>query len=162
MNSKRAFFVGVAGGVVMSLIMALARVMGMEVHLEMMLGTMLGLVPGAGAWLVGLLMHLMLSGLIALIYAWGFENLTHRAGWLPGMGFGIVHTMLAGLFMGTVPAMHPLIPERMAAPGAFMSNLGLMGVIALVMLHLIYGAIVGAGYGEIRHATAYRQHPMNA
>ena len=53
--------------------------------------------------------------------------------------------------MAMMPAMHPLIPEQMPAPGAFMANMGLMGVIAEIMLHLIYGAIVGAMYGPVIH-----------
>jgi hypothetical protein len=32
-----------------------------------------------------------------------------------------------------------------------MSNLGLMGIVAEIMLHLIYGAIVGAIYGPVIH-----------
>ena len=39
----------------------------------------------------------------------------------------------------------------MPAPGAFMANLGMMGVGAFFMLHLIYGAIVGAMYGPVVH-----------
>jgi hypothetical protein len=32
-----------------------------------------------------------------------------------------------------------------------MSNLGIMGVVAEIMLHLIYGAIVGTMYGLVIH-----------
>jgi hypothetical protein len=50
-----------------------------------------------------------------------------------------------------MPIMHPLVPEMMPAPGAFMANLGMMGVGAFFMLDLIYGAIVGAMYGPVVH-----------
>jgi len=150
MNYARAFVGGVAGGAVMSLLMAGARAMGMQATLEMVLGTMLGLAPGTGAWVVGFAMHLVISGLIALLYGWGFERLTRRADWQVGLGFGVVHAVIGGLVMGMVPAMHPLIPEQMPAPGAFMWNLGPMGVVAEMVLHLIYGAIVGAMYGPVR------------
>jgi hypothetical protein len=128
MKTGRAFVSGVVGGAVMSAMLAMARMMGMPAKLETMLGTMF-LPEGAAAWLLGFVMHLMISGLIALIYAWGFENVTHRAGWLVGAGFGLVHSIVGGVFMGMMPMMHPKIPEMMPAPGAFMSNLGAMGVV---------------------------------
>ena len=136
MKYGKAFGAGVLGAVVMTVIMAMARAMGMPVNLEMMLGTMMGGPPSAAKWVMGFIMHLMAGGIFALIYAVGFEYLTHRADWLVGVRFG---------------AMHPLIPEQMPAPGAFMANLGMMGVIAEIMLHLIYGAIVGAMYGPVIH-----------
>jgi len=50
-----------------------------------------------------------------------------------------------------MPAVHPLIPEIMPAPGAFTANLGTMGIAAFVILHPLYGAIVGAMYGPAVH-----------
>ena len=151
MKYGKAFGAGVLGAVVMTVMMAVARAMGMPANLEMMLGTMMGGPPSAAKWVIGFIIHLVDGGIFALIYAVGFEYLTHRAGWLVGAGFGFIRSLVAGLFMAMMPAMHPLIPEAMPAPGAFMSNLGLMGVIAEIMLHLIYGAIVGAMYGPVIH-----------
>jgi hypothetical protein len=42
-----------------------------------------------------------------------------------------------------------MIPERMPAPGAFMVNLGVIGIIAEFALHAVYGAIVGGLYGPV-------------
>jgi hypothetical protein len=67
-------------------------------------------------------------------------------GWL-GVFVGLGHAVVAGLFMGMMPAMHPLIPELMPAPGAFMSGMGPMGVVAEFVGHALYGAIVGAIVG---------------
>ena len=161
MKTGKAFFAGILGGAVMSAIMFLARLMGMEVNLEMMLGTVL-LAPGAVAWVTGLVMHLLISGLIALLYAWGFEHVSHRAGWRTGLLFSLAHIGIAGVFMGAVlPAMHRLVPETMpmpaysmATPGYFMLNLGLLGVLAFVMLHAIYGGVVGTLYGPVLHPGA--------
>ena len=52
------------------------------------LGTMLGHAPGPGPWLAGLAAHLVIAGLIALIYGWGFETLSGRADWRVGLAFG--------------------------------------------------------------------------
>lgn len=163
MKLGTAFVAGVVGGAAMSLLMWMARtMMDMPANLEMMLGTMLGMMPGPTAWLIGLVMHLLISGLIALIYAWGFERVTHRAGWLVGAGFGVLHAIIAGLVMGMMPAMHPLMPEQMPPPGAYMSNLGAMGVIAEFMLHIVYGAIVGAIYRPVVHPAGRPVTAANA
>lgn len=152
MNAGRAFVAGVIGGAVMSALMWMARtIMGMPANLEMMLGTMVT-DPGTTAWLIGFVMHLMISGAIALIYAWGFEHVTHRAGWLVGAGFGIIHAIIAGMVMGMMPMMHPRMPNPISPPGAFLSNLGTMGIVAEFVLHVIYGAVVGAIYGAVVHA----------
>lgn len=155
MNYGRAFLAGVVGGAVMSVMLAMARnVMGMPANLEMMLGTMTGIQPSTTTFLIGLMMHLVISGLIALIYAAGFEYVTRRSGWLIGAGFGVIHSIIGGIFMGMMPMMHPLIPEQMPAPGFFMSNLGPMGVVAEIIMHIIYGAIVGAIYRLVHHHAA--------
>jgi hypothetical protein len=45
---------------------------------------------------MGVIMHLVAGGIFALIYAAGFEYLTHRADWLLGVGFGAIHSLVAG------------------------------------------------------------------
>lgn len=148
MKTGTAFLAGVVGGAVMSAIMFMARtVVGMEVKLELLLGTMIGLQPGTTAWIVGFVMHLVISGLIAIAYAWVFENVLHRAGWQTGVLVALAHILVAGVFMGMMPMVHPLVPEVLPGPGFFMLGLGMMGLVAFVMLHLIFGAIVGAMYG---------------
>ena len=124
----------------------------MPARLEMMMGTMF-MKPGTTAFIVGLMMHLVISGLIALLYALGFEKVTHRAGTGVGAGFSVIHILIGGMFMGMMPMMHPRIPP-MNAPGWFMADLGMMGVVAFIVLHAIYGAIVGGMYGPILHPRA--------
>lgn len=157
MNWQRAFLGGVIGGAVMTVLLALARAMGMPANISMLLGTMVGLMPGPGAWVVGFIIHLVLSGVVAFLYGWGFEQLTHRAGSWVGAGFSVIHFILAGLFLGLIPALHPAIPTQMSAPGIFMSNLGAAGVVAFIVLHVIYGLIVGTTYGPVHHARPERQ-----
>lgn len=158
MKAGRAFLAGVVGGAAMTALMWMARTMiGMPANLEMMLGTMVA-DPGTTAWMIGFVMHLMISGAIALMYAWGFENVTHRAGWTTGATFSVVHIVIAGLVMGMMPMMHPRMPSPISPPGFFMSNLGMMGIVALVMLHVVYGAIVGAMYGPVLHSHTDSAH----
>ncbi|MGE0129052.1 MAG: DUF6789 family protein [Blastocatellales bacterium] len=153
MNYGRAFGAGALGGLVMTILMALGRMMGMtEMNLEMALGSMMTQNISSATWVMGFIMHLVISGLIALIYAAGFEYVTHRSNWLLGAGFGAIHTIIAGIVMGMMGGIHPLMapppaPEGyLMAPGFFASNFGPMTVMAFIVLHLIYGAIVGAMY----------------
>ena len=145
MNTRRAFLAGVAGGAVMAVLVKIV-----PVNVEMILGTFF-LPSGIGAWLLGLALHLALSGAIALLYGLGFERVTHRAS--PGIGaaFSLVHVVLAGLALAALPAVHPLIPGQIRAPGAFMSSIGFGGVLLFLIEHLVYGAIVGQLYGHVAH-----------
>jgi hypothetical protein len=128
-----------------TLVMFLARAVGVGVHLEMMLGSLLTASIGPTTWLIGFVIHLLASGLVALIYAAFFEAIG-RAGAGLGVLMGVVHAFIAGALFYFVPALHPLIPEEMAAPGPFMANLGLVGVLAFLAIHVLYGAIVGSMY----------------
>jgi hypothetical protein len=123
MKAGRAVAAGVVGGVAMTTLGWLVRRLGLEMNAEMMLGTVVSS-PGLTAWLIGFGMHLMISALIALAYAWGFEHVTHRAGAAVGLGFAVIHVVIAGMVMAMIPAMHPIIPEQMPAPGPFMANMG--------------------------------------
>ena len=149
MKTGKAIIAGLVGGIAMTVLGWLVRLVGLDMNAEMMLGTMVSS-PGATAWAIGFVMHLMLSALIALAYAWGFERI-HRAGAGAGLGFAVIHIAIAGLVMAMIPAMHPMIPEQMPAPGAFMANMGATFVALFVLEHLLYGAIVGATYGPVLH-----------
>jgi hypothetical protein len=140
MKWGRAFWSGVIAGAVMTILMAFARASGMPVNMSLMLGTLTGLAPSPGA------------GLIAFSYAWGFETVSHRANAGIGTLFAAMHVVLAGFFLGVIPAIHPFMPTQINPPGIFLANLGVAGIVAFVALHLLYGVIVGGMYGPIRHA----------
>jgi hypothetical protein len=154
MRWGRAFGAGVAGGAVMSVLMALARAAGVDVSFERLLGTAHGALPGPGTWLLGLVLHLALSGLLGLLYGWGLEALAPRRPWLAGLRFGAVHALLAGAALALLPSVHALMPTQIQPPGPFLVRLGLAGVLVHVVLHLAYGLVVGHTYGP--PATAAR------
>lgn len=151
MKKGQAFWAGIVGGVVMSLLLALARAMGIEANLELMLGTLLFPEAGGGAWLAGFLMHLLISGAIGLLYALGFEHFSHRAGVPVGIGLGIIHLLIGGIFLGLMPRLHPHMPEVLSEPGAFLVNGGAAGVLTFIIVHLSYGAVMGGMYGPVLH-----------
>jgi hypothetical protein len=151
MKTGRAIVAGLVGGLAMTVLAWLVRLTGLQMNAEMMLGSMVSSAPGLGTWLIGFMMHMVISALIALAYAWGFERVTHRAGVTVGLGFAVIHVIIAGVVMAVIPAIHPMIPERMPAPGAYLSNMGATFVALFVLEHLLYGAIVGAMYGPVEH-----------
>lgn len=145
MNIRRAFLAGVVGGAVMAV---LAKVG--PVNLEMLLGTFL-LPRGVAAWVLGLVLHLLVSGAIAMLYALAFERVTHHASAALGVAFSLVHILIGGAALAAIPALHPLVPEQVRAPGVFMSSVGFGGVLLFVIEHVVYGAIVGQLYGHVAH-----------
>jgi hypothetical protein len=56
--------------------------------------------------------------------------------------------------MWMLPNIHPMIPEQMPAPGAFLVNMGAPNVALFVVEHLLFGMIVGAIYGTVLHPRA--------
>jgi hypothetical protein len=146
MYTTRAFYAGIVGAALMTLVLMLGRLAGLQANLAMMLGAMLTLRAGFDTWILGFFIHLLVGGGIGLVYAALFEYGFRRAGWARGLLIGAVHTVLSGLFLGAVPAVHPAVPEVLGAPGLFMANLGALGIVVFVLLHLMYGAVVGAIY----------------
>jgi hypothetical protein len=149
MNVGKAFIAGIIGGAVMIFIMAITRAIGAGTDMPMMIGTMPGTSPGGAAWLVGFMVLLIGSGIGGIIYGATFEALTHKADAMTGVLVALVPMVVQGLMLGLIDKMHPLMPKILAAPGFFMSNYGLMGVIGFIATHLTFGAVVGALYGPI-------------
>ncbi len=137
MQRGRAFLAGVAGAAVVTLLELVARAGGVPANLEMLVGT--------GRWLAGLVVHLAGGGGLALGYAAVFES-RGRAGWTAGVALGALQALGVGGLLGVLPRVHPLVPEILPAPGAFMSNFGSAGVALHVAGHLLFGALVGATY----------------
>lgn len=150
MKVERALGSGIAGTAIVSLLVAMARAQGMDMSFELMLGTFAGLEPGELALTLGLALQLLAGSVLSLGYAWFFERVLHHGGIAAGLVLAVPHAVAAGLLLGLAPALHPLIPERLPEPGLFWANLGAAGVIAVFVLHLVFGAIVGAGYGHVK------------
>lgn len=153
MNAIRAFSAGAAGAVLMSILMAAGRAAGLTtLNLEMMNGSLVTRTISGGTWLLGFALHIAAGGIFALIYAWFFEHVSHRAGAGTGSVYGMIHAALSGFgVMGAVPFIHPLIPAALQAPGFFGNHYGTVTAVSFALLHLVYGAVVGAAYEPALH-----------
>jgi hypothetical protein len=154
MRPGKALLFGVLGAASISLLTALLRATGLPLSIEMILGTLTGLAPGGAAFGLGLVIHLALGGAFGLLYGYLFERVWDHGGATTGMLLAVIHAALIGIAIGLTPQFHPAVPERLADPGPYFANLGVVGVLTFFVSHLVYGAIVGAGYG---HVDAERQ-----
>lgn len=149
MRAGRALLFGVLGAAAISVLSAVMRGLGLPISIELLLGTLFGLQPGGAAFGLGLALHLAMGGLFGVLYGFLFERVWDHGGATTGMLLAVIHAALIGIAVGLTPQFHPLVPQQMADPGPYFSGLGVAGVITFFLAHLVYGAIVGAGYGHV-------------
>lgn len=147
-----AIVAGLIGGGVLTLLSYMGKYM-MPQHMKMdmlqMLGTMM-LPAGAMAYGLGLMMHASASAAFGLVYAGLFDALELEATAAWGLLFGLVHWMVAGMAMGMMPIMHPRIRSgQMSAPGVLVLSYPAMTAAGFLMLHLVYGVVVGGLYATL-------------
>jgi hypothetical protein len=113
-------------------------------------GSRVGTVVAYGAQLIN-------GGVFAIGYADAFRRAGRPLG--PGRGFalGLLHGAGAGLLLGGTAAVHPRVPDEMPAPGLFMRRHGRDAALALVALHGLYGALVGAAAAVLRHRASHSE-----
>ena len=171
MNVGVAILGGIIGGTAMIAVlypMLWLKPKEMKMNLLLMLGTMM--VPiGAMAYLVGLMMHTMMSVLFGVAHGALLASVdvdSAAAGVGLGVLFGFGHALVTGAMLGVMPLMHPrmrpLQPKLIAAmagpalvseeealdpPGFFALNYPPMTVMGFFMLHIMFGVIVGLIYG---------------
>lgn len=56
--------------------------------------------------MVGMMIHMMFSAIVAFIYAWIFEALWPNATWWSGLVLGIGHWLLGGLMLPVLDKMN--------------------------------------------------------
>ena len=159
-----AILAGLVGGAVMAIMLYMGILMlpqQVKMNLFMMLGSMM-LPVGAAAFVMGAMVHAGLSVVFGLIHGAVFAVAdidSAEAAW--GLLFGLVHWAAVGIVFGIMPMMHPrirydgprLIPqasgsqELLDPPGFFALSYPPMTAMGSLVLHLVFGVIVGALYG---------------
>jgi hypothetical protein len=142
---------GIVGAIVMTALGAVAAAAGLRSSLELMLGSAVMGNTSAAAWGAGFGLHLALGAFFGLVYGALLERATQTTAEI-GVSIGSIHAVLSGVALTAVPAVHPLVPDTLIAPGMFLSNLGIASAIFFVALHLVFGAVVGAVYGSRRRS----------
>jgi uncharacterized membrane protein YagU involved in acid resistance len=151
MDWGNAVLAGIIATAVMTALMYLGKAMGMAMDMPRMLGLMF-VDPGSGAVaILGLVAHVMMGIVFAIVYVLLFRALGIAPRWQWGAVFGAVHGVLAGMALGMMPALHPRMGngEELPAPGLFGHNLGAAVPMAVVLLHVVFGAVVGMTYASL-------------
>ena len=146
-----AILAGLIGGAVMAAILYMGIFMlpqQMKMNLFMMLGSMM-LPVGVAAIVMGAMIHAVMSVVFGLIHGAVFSAAdidSAQAAW--GLLFGLVHWAAVGMALGMLPLMHPRIRDgEIEAPGFYALSYPPMTAMGFLMLHLVFGVIVGALYG---------------
>lgn len=141
-NIAKGMISGFVATVVLSLLMIMKSSMGLmpELNIIKMLSGMMSSGPAMG-WAVHFMIGtIMWGGLFALLV----HNLPGGSLWLKGMFFGV------GAWLLMMVAVMP-----MAGAGVFGMKFGIAVPIMTLMLHLIYGAVLGGVYGVIQHRKRF-------
>lgn len=155
MNTSSWLLWGFVGTVVFTTIMAGSQGMRLtRMNIPFMLGTMF--TPSRDrAKLVGFLVHLLNGWAFSLVYVAAFHALG-RATWWLGLGIGFVHAsfvLTAG--MQLLPGLHPrmasehhgpTVVRQLEPPGFLALNYGVRTPVSVLIAHLAFGWILGAGY----------------
>ena len=127
----KAILGGFMGTAVMTLMMYFVAplTLGRPVDVAAMLGSMLG-----GSWTMGMVMHFINGSVIfPLIYAYLLDHVLPGAPWLKGMIWGLSLWFLS----------QALVTPMMGGGMFSVKAGGLMAVMASLMAHLVYGALLG-------------------
>ena len=144
---------GAVGTIVLTSALRLAQELGLtRMDIPLLLGTVFTDRRGPAS-VLGYVIHFGNGLVFALGYYAIFRAVDH-AGWLFGAVLGVVHAGLAGGALITVllPAIHPRMGTPwsdaketpiLEPPGFLLMNYGRRTAIWTLLIHVVYGAIVG-------------------
>ena len=145
---------GLIGTLVLTAGLRISQEMGWtRMDLPLLLGTAFAS-DRPRAEVIGFAVHFVNGLLFALVY-WIVFITVGSAGWLLGAVLGLAHALFAGGPLVTIllPSVHPRMGSPWSdaeetplieAPGFMLFNYGRATVVVTLVLHVVYGAIVGA------------------
>lgn len=143
-NWLKGIVAGFVATIVLSALMFMKTQMGLmpELNPIKMMSDMLG----ASTLAVGWTMHFLIGTIVwGTLFAWLDPNLPGSGHWLKGIWFGIGAWLLM---------MFIVMP--MAGAGLFGLSLGMMAPVMTLVMHIIYGAVLGGVYG-LEHPESARE-----
>lgn len=155
MNILNSIIWGFAATIILTTLLSVSRWLHLtRMDIPFLLGTMW--TPDRHkAKLSGFILHFIFGWLFAFIYVLAMESSGLKNWWF-GMGIGAVHAaFILTVGMGTIATIHPRMatedrgpdPTRLLEPPGFMMlNYGRGTPLATIVVHLIYGGIIGGFY----------------
>lgn len=155
MNWPSIILWGFAGTVLLTTLLSASRGLGFtRMDIPFMLGTMFTSDRDRARW-IGFIVHLINGWAFALIYAFAFE-LTRLLHWWFGAIIGLIHALFVLTVTSLVlPSIHPRMaseehgpdPTRLLEPPGFLAlNYGPQTPIATIIVHVVFGALLGLFY----------------
>jgi hypothetical protein len=149
-DSPAAIISGLIAGAAMLVPIYLGRMMmpaQMKMDLLKMLGTMMMPVGGM-TYGIGIMIHAVMSIVFASAHAAFYLWFDIEASYVTGLLFGLIHFGVTGIFFGMLaPSIHRGIKDgTVEAPGFFALKLGMMTAMGALLVHLLYGLLVGGLY----------------
>ncbi|WP_138936661.1 DUF6789 family protein [Roseovarius arcticus] len=135
-NVSAGLVAGFVATVVLSAMMVVKGMMGVMPELDV--AAMIGMMMGASV-AVGWIIHFMIG---TIAWGGGFALLYDVIPGGSAVGKGIVFGVAAWLGM-------MIVVMPMAGAGFFGMNLGVMAPIMTLLLHIVYGAVLGGVYGML-------------
>lgn len=129
---------GFSATVVLSVLMLMKSMMGLMPQLDIisMLSTMAG---APDTPLIGWVLHFVIGSVLwGVLFALISPMIPGRSEWLKGIAFGTAAWLL--MMIMVMP---------MAGAGLFGSRFGMVAPVMTLMLHILYGAVLGAVYGAL-------------
>ena len=141
-NLLKGMVAGFAATVVLSGLMVMKSMMGLMPDLDVvaMLTKMMGASSPAAGWVAHFVIGTVVWG---GLFAWLDPNLPGGSHWLKGIVFGVSAWLM--MMIAVMP---------MAGAGLFGMSFGMMAPIMTLVLHIIFGAVLGGVYGTETPATA--------
>ncbi len=149
-NSPAAIYSGLIAGALMLIPIYLGRMMmpaQMKMDLLKMLGSMMMPVGGM-TYGIGFMIHAVMSIVFASAHAAFYLWLDVESSYAIGIVFGIVHFIGTGMFFGMIgSSIHRGVKDRdVEAPGFFALKLGMPTAMGALVVHIIFGLVVGGLY----------------
>jgi hypothetical protein len=143
-NIWKGMVAGFVATVVLSALMVMKSMMGLMPELDVI--AMLSRMMGASSLAMGWIAHFMIGTVVwGGLFAWLEPNLPGKSYWLKGITFGIAAWLL--MMVAVMP---------MAGAGLFGINFGMMAPGMTMVLHAIFGAVLGGVYGVERPKTTHQ------
>ena len=137
-NIVKGVIAGFAATVVLSLLMMMKSAIGLMPELDVI--AMLSAMMGSGL-AMGWVAHFMIGSLVwGGLFALLAPKLPGGSLWLKGVFFGVVAWVL--MMVAIMP---------MAGAGVFGMKFGMLAPVMTLVLHLIFGAVLGGVYAALRN-----------
>ena len=146
MEMYRIAMTGLMSGAGMAMWSMMMKMVGLsKMDMVAYLGGLLtGKSSGMMSFMMGMLMHFVLSVLVAFVYFFALMNFMNMITWQYGMLLGFVHWVVSGIMLPLVDAINSCVQsKKIPALGYFAQGYGAGAVLTFFIGHLLYGTMIG-------------------